>query len=103
MRGLFHVSRAEPVKALEAGGAFRCGAAASGDFAGWNLGDLYPDGGEQLNADFERAARGAAEFRETYATKLEALARENPAELARAIAAYEANPTAWAASAPSPI
>src|SRR5271166_6139455 len=91
MRGLFHVSRAQPVNALEAGGGFLDVAPRPAEnLPGWNLADLYPDGGEQLNADLERAARGAAEFREKYATKLDALARENPAELARAIAAYEA-------------
>ena len=90
MRGLFHVSRAEPVKALEAGGGFLDVAPRPAEnLPGWNLADLYPDGGSQLNADLERAARGAAEFRETYATKLEALARGNPAELAKAVAAYE--------------
>ena len=90
MRGLFHVSRAEPVNALEAGGGFLDVAPRPAENSpGWNLADLYPDGGSQLNADLERAARGAAEFRETYATKLEALARGNPAELAKAVAAYE--------------
>jgi oligoendopeptidase F len=90
MRGLFHVSRAEPVNALEAGGGFLDVAPRPAEnLPGWNLADLYPDGGSQLNADLERAARGAAEFRETYATKLEALARGNPAELAKAVAAYE--------------
>ena len=91
MRGLFHVSRAQPVNALEAGGGFLDVAPRPAEtLPSWNLADLYPDGGAQLNADLERAARGAAEFREKYATKLDALARENPAKLAGAIAAYEA-------------
>ncbi|MGA9546645.1 MAG: M3 family oligoendopeptidase [Rhodomicrobium sp.] len=91
MRGPFHVSGAEPVNALEAGGGFLDVTPRPAEtLPGWNLADLYPDGGAQLHADVERAARGAAEFRETYASKLDALARENPAELARAIAAYEA-------------
>jgi len=90
MRGLFHVSRAEPANALEAGGGFLDGAPRPAEtLPGWNLTDLYPDGGAQMNADLERSARGAAEFRETYATKLDGLARENPAELAKALAAYE--------------
>jgi oligoendopeptidase F len=85
------VSRAEPVNALEAGGGFLDVTPRPAEaLPGWNLADLYPDGGAQLNADVERAARGAAEFRETYASKLDALARKNSAELARAIAAYEA-------------
>ena len=80
MRMLFHVSRAEPVNALEAGGGFLDVTPRPEEtLPGWNLTDLYPDGGAQLNADLERSARGAAEFRETYATKLEGLARENPA------------------------
>ena len=91
MRGLFHVSKAEPVNALEAGGGFLdVEPRPAENLPGWNLADLYPDGGAQLNADLEQAARGAAEFRETYATKLDGLASENPAELAKAIAAYEA-------------
>ncbi len=94
MRMLFHVSRAEPVNALEAGGGFLDVTPRPEEtLPGWNLTDLYPDGGAQLNADLERSARGAAGFRETYATKLEGLACENPAGLAKAIAAYELSPT----------
>ena len=91
MRGLFHVSRAEPVNALEAGGGFLDVAPrASDDMPGWNLADLYPDDGAELKTDIERAGQSAARFRATYAAKLDGLARENPAELAKAIAAYEA-------------
>ncbi len=79
MRGLFHLSWAMPAHALEAGGGFLDVAPRNPeDTPGWNLGDLYPAGGAELKADIERAARGAANFRETFATKLEALARENP-------------------------
>ena len=61
-----------------------------GEMPGWNLSDLYPEGRPQLDADVEKAARAAAEFRETYLGKLESLARQDPRALAKAIAAYEA-------------
>ena len=61
-----------------------------GEMPGWNLSDLYPEGRPQLDADVEKAARAAAEFRETYLGKLEGLARQDPPALAKAIAAYEA-------------
>ena len=61
-----------------------------GDMPGWNLGDLYPEGGDQLSADLETAAREAGRFRETYFGKLDDLARNDPGGLAKAVAAYEA-------------
>ncbi len=60
-----------------------------GDMPGWNLGDLYPEGGAQLSKDLETAAQEAARFRETYLGKLDSLARDNAGGLAKAIAAYE--------------
>jgi oligoendopeptidase F len=61
-----------------------------GEMPGWNLSDLYPEGRLQLDADIEKAAAAAAEFRNSYMGKLDGLARLDPAELAKAIAAYEA-------------
>ena len=90
MRGLFHGMSAEPVHAREASGGFLDVAPRAAEtLPGWNLADLYPNDAK-LNADLEQAARDATAFRETYAGKLDAAARENPAELAKAIAAYEA-------------
>ncbi|MGB8736244.1 MAG: M3 family oligoendopeptidase [Rhodomicrobium sp.] len=60
-----------------------------GEMPGWNLGDLYPEG-RQLAADIEKAAKGAADFREAYLGKLDGLARQDAPGLAKAIAAYEA-------------
>ena len=70
---------------------------------GWNLADLYPEGGAQLNADLEQQPRTPPGFRETYAGKLDGLARADPAGLAKAIAPMRRSPTAWAASARSLI
>ncbi|MFZ1108775.1 MAG: M3 family oligoendopeptidase [Rhodomicrobium sp.] len=56
---------------------------------GWNLRDLYPDG-ESLRADLEKAAHRAGQFHEDYSGRLDYLARKEPGELAKAIAAYEA-------------
>jgi len=80
-----------PVQALEAGGGF-LGVEPEpiGEMPGWNLSDLYPAGGAELSSDIERASQDAAGFRETYLGKLEALARQDPGELAKAIEAYEA-------------
>ncbi|MBI4725220.1 MAG: M3 family oligoendopeptidase [Rhodomicrobium sp.] len=77
--------------ALEAGGGFLDVAPQPiGDMPGWDLSGLYPEGGAQLAADLETAARDAAQFRESYASKLDALARQDAEALAKAIAAYEA-------------
>ncbi len=78
-----------PAHAPAGGGFLEVAPHPAEEMPGWNLGDLYPDGGAQLSADLERAARGAAEFRDAYATKLDGLARENAGGLAKAIAAYE--------------
>ena len=86
----FPAASAFPVQALEAGGRFVDVAPQPiGEMPGWNLADLYPEA-ERLHADVGTAAQEAAQFREAYAGKLEGLARENPAGLAKAIAAYEA-------------
>ncbi len=59
------------------------------EMPGWNLSDLYPAGGAELNADLERAFKDAAQFRETYHGKLDGLARSDGSELAQAIQFYE--------------
>ena len=90
MRGLFHETSVRPVHALEAGGGFLDATPGTAEtLPGWNLTDLYPDGGAPFKADIERAAQEGDRFRETYANTLDALARENPAGLAKAIADYE--------------
>ncbi len=61
-----------------------------GEMPGWNLGDLYPQGGAELAADFDKAAQEAAGFREAYQGKLDGLARADAGGLAKAVAAYEA-------------
>ncbi len=90
MTGLFHAFRATPIMALEAGSGFlEVAPRPAEDMPAWDLSGLYPDSAT-LDTDIGRAARSAGEFREAYAGKLESLARENPAGLAKAIAAYEA-------------
>jgi oligoendopeptidase F len=80
-----------PAHALEAGGGFLDVAARpSEDMPAWDLTGLYPDSGDALALDFNKAAGNAAQFREAYAGKLDALARKNPGALANALAAYEA-------------
>jgi oligoendopeptidase F len=80
-----------PIQALEAGGGF-LGVAPEpiGEMPGWNLSDLYPASGAELSADIAKASQEAAAFRAAYAGKLESLARQEPAGLAKAIEAYEA-------------
>ncbi len=80
-----------PVHAAQSTGGFLdTESKPAGEMPGWNLSDLYPEGRQQLDADIEKAARAAAEFRETYMGKLDGLARQDPSALAKAIAAYEA-------------
>ncbi len=79
-----------PVHAAQPGGGFLDVVPEPiGEMPGWNLSDLYPGGRPQLDADVEKAAQAAAEFRDTYLGKLETLARQDPQALAKAIAAYE--------------
>ncbi len=79
-----------PVHAAQPGGGFLDVVPEPiGEMPGWNLSDLYPAGRPQLDADIEKAAQAAAQFRETYLGKLETLARQDPQALAKAIAAYE--------------
>jgi oligoendopeptidase F len=76
--------------AADAAGGFLAVAPREGEgMPGWNLGDLYEDGGRQLGADLDRAASEATVFRDSYSSKLDALAREDPEALAGAIRAYE--------------
>ncbi|MEI2384962.1 M3 family oligoendopeptidase [Breoghania sp. JC706] len=57
----------------------------------WNLADLYPAmDAPAVKADLDKAAADARAFEETYKGRLEALARENAAELAQAVKDYEA-------------
>jgi oligoendopeptidase F len=87
----FGNGEAVPLHAGSLGGGF-LGVAPKpiGEMPGWNLSDLYPEGRVQLDADIGKAAGAAAEFRAAYMGKLEGLAAEDPAGLAKAIAAYEA-------------
>ena len=90
MTGLFRAFRTTPANATQAGSGFlEVTAQPAEDMPAWDLSGLYSDGAF-LDADIQRAARSAGEFREAYAGKLEGLARENPEALAKAIAAYEA-------------
>ena len=90
MTGLFQAFRTTQMNATQTGSGFlEVTPRPAEDMPAWDLSGLYPDSGK-LGADIERAARGAAGFRETYAGKLDALARGNPKALADAIAAYEA-------------
>ncbi len=85
------IDPAAPVHAIQPSGGFLDVAPEPiGEMPGWNLRDLYPEGRAQLTADIEKAAQGAAQFREAYAGKLDGLARNDPGGLAKAIAAYEA-------------
>ena len=87
----FPINPAMPVHAAQPSGGFLDVAPEPiGEMPGWNLSDLYPNGRLQLEADIEKAAQAAAEFRETYFGKLAALAQQDPPALAKAIAAYEA-------------
>jgi oligoendopeptidase F len=87
----FPINPAMPVHAAQPSGGFLDVAPEPiGEMPGWNLSDLYPNGRPQLEADIEKAAQAAAEFRETYLGKLAALAQQDPPALAKAIAAYEA-------------
>jgi oligoendopeptidase F len=81
---------ATPLRALEADAGF-LGMAPEpiGEMPGWNLSDLYAQGGSGVSADFEQAAQEAGDFRETYLGKLDELARQNPGALAKAIKTYE--------------
>jgi oligoendopeptidase F len=82
---------ATPLHAAPSSGGFLDVAPRSiGEMPGWNLSDLYPEGRLQLDADIGKAAAAAAEFRNTYMGKLDGLAQNDPAELAKAISAYEA-------------
>lgn len=79
-----------PAQALEAGGGFLdVQPQPSEEMPSWNLNDLYPVGGSDLAHDREQMAREAAQFREAYAGKLDALARQGGSLLAEAIANYE--------------
>jgi oligoendopeptidase F len=90
MSGLFRMFRAMPTKALEADAGFLTVAPRPAEeMPAWNLRDLYPDS-ESLRADLEKAAQRAHQFHEDYSGRLEYLARREPDELAKAIAAYEA-------------
>ncbi len=90
MSGLFRVFRAMPAKGLEADlGFLTVAPSPAEEMPGWNLRDLYPDG-ESLRADLEKAAHRAGQFHEDYSGRLDYLARKEPGELAKAIAAYEA-------------
>ncbi len=85
------IDPALPVQALEADRGFMDVAPEPiGEMPGWNLGDLYPAGGAELSADFEKATQEAIGFREAYLGKLDGLARSDAGGLAKAIAAYEA-------------
>ncbi len=90
MSGHFRVFGASPAKALEAGSGFLEVAPRPAEaMPAWNLNDLHPNA-ESLGADLEKAAQSAATFRDAYAGRLDELARRDPAGLAKAIAAYEA-------------
>jgi oligoendopeptidase F len=87
----FPANQSLPIQALEAGGGF-LGVAPEpiGEMPGWNLSDLYPADGAELSTDIAKASQEAAAFRAAYAGKLDGLARQQPAALAKAIEAYEA-------------
>jgi oligoendopeptidase F len=90
MISLLRTSTAMRVQALETGSGFlEVAPQPADDMPSWNLSDLYPEGGAQLGADLQKAAHDAARFRETYAGKLDELARTSAGALAKAIAAYE--------------
>ncbi len=85
------IDPAAPIHAIQPSGGFLDVAPEPiGEMPGWNLRDLYPEGRAQLTADIEKAAQGAAQFREAYAGKLDGLARNDSSGLAKAIAAFEA-------------
>jgi oligoendopeptidase F len=87
---LSHIPSRALFGAADAAGGFLAVAPREGEgMPGWNLGDLYEDGGRQLGADLDRAASEATVFRDSYSSKLDALAREDPEALAGAIRAYE--------------
>jgi oligoendopeptidase F len=87
---LSHIPSRALFGAADAAGGFLAVAPREGEgMPGWNLGDLYEDGGRQLGADLDRAASEATVFRDSYSSKLDALAREDPEALAGAISAYE--------------
>ncbi len=80
-----------PALALEAGGGFlEATPQPVGGMPAWDLSGLYPEGGKQLGDDVKKAACEADAFREDYAGKLEALARQNADGLAKAVSRYEA-------------
>jgi oligoendopeptidase F len=89
MEGHLQGTGAAAHSAEASGGFLQTPARPAEEMPGWNLRDLY-ESSDELAADIERAAKAAASFRETYAGKLETLARESPAALAKALAAYEA-------------
>ncbi len=90
MMRLFRTHYAMPVRALQDGGFLEMAPHPDQEMPAWNLGDLYPEGGAQLSSDLDRAAKDAAQFRDTYAGKLDQLARQDARALAKAITAYEA-------------
>ncbi len=91
MISLLSTATALPFAALETDSGFlQVAPQPAEDIPGWNLSDLYPDGGQQFAAAVEQAGIEASTFRDMYAGKLDALARQHVGDLAKAIAAYEA-------------
>ncbi len=91
MKRLFQSALNLPLHALEADRGFlEIASQPAEEIPAWDLSDLYPNAGAGLSSDIEIAAREAAQFHESYAGKLEGLARENPSQLAAVLAAYEA-------------
>ncbi|MGA7327233.1 MAG: M3 family oligoendopeptidase [Rhodomicrobium sp.] len=78
-----------PYAAVAGGGFLEAAPQPIGDMPAWDLSGLYAEGGAQLTSDLEKAAKDAQHFRDSYAGKLESLAREDANGLAAAIAAYE--------------
>jgi len=61
-----------------------------GTLPSWKLEDLYPAmDSDEVRQDFELSLEDSVSFKKKYAGKLSDLAQKNPAELGRAISAYE--------------
>jgi oligoendopeptidase F len=81
----------DPIRNLEADAGFLSRQPEAADpMPAWDLSDLYPSSSSPaFTSDMAKAAADAEHFHAGYAGKLEAIARENGAGLARAIMAYE--------------